>query len=65
MRKLIFILVVGVLGVTLYSCSPSELDEVTPVNTTVGEDGNEGEEEDGTTVGEDGNEGEEEDGSGN
>ena len=39
MKKLIFILVVGILGATLFSCSPSELEVATPINATVGEDG--------------------------
>ena len=71
MKKVIFILIVGILGATLFSCSPSELEVVNPVNATVGEDGVEVEEEDGTgsregdTVGEDGVEIEEEDDSGN
>ena len=80
MKKAIFILVVGVLSATLYSCSPSELEIVSPIvsktdagnreGDTVGEDGSDIEEEDGTgnregdTVGEDGSDIEEEDGTG-
>jgi hypothetical protein len=68
MKKVIFILVVGVLSATLFSCSPSELEVVNPINATVGEDVSDIEEEDGTgnregdTVGEDGSDIEEEDG---
>ena len=71
MKRLIFILVVGVLGATLFSCSPSELEVVSPINATVGEDGSIEDEEDGSgnregdTVGEDGSIEDEEDGSGN
>ena len=57
MKKAIFILVVGVLSATLYSCSPSELEVVNPVNATIGEDGeviDDGEGREGDTVGEDG-----------
>ena len=70
MKKVIFIIVLGVLGATLFSCEPSELEMEVPFSSTVGEDGDPVEEDDdsgssaGNTVGEDGDPVEEDDDSG-
>ncbi len=63
MKIVIFILVVGVLSATLFSCSPSELEVVIPINATVDEDISVNRE--GDVVGEEETSGEEEDLTGN
>ena len=54
MRKTLLILAILFFGITLYSCSPSDMMEAPVQTATVGEDGDIEEEDENGTVGEDG-----------